>query len=177
VTGSGLNLRSVRRRVSLEEEQQPGVVSLRGFAVATTTASVFIVAKPDADSVARVVGLAAEPGWNPATSATYERYATALKESDPALHLLALYQAAIIALTGSLKEPPQSVIDARLRQFDASIPLLPKDSRNKEETPFTRARNQIAHPLDRGVTVDEAKAYAAGQLTAFRRVVVALVRR
>lgn len=166
-----------REAVHLEPEPRPGVLVVPAASMALTAGVPTITVTPSPDAVIRTKALAATPSWCPSANAAYERYASALNESDPALQFLALYQTAILALTGIAREPRQKDLDARLQAFDPSIPTLPVDERNPPETPFTRARNQLVHPLDRGVPADQARTYAANQLWTFRQVVAALVRR
>jgi hypothetical protein len=166
----------VRRAVRLEAQPHTGVGSLRGESMVRAAGTGSLQATPPPCAIQAVQQLAAAPSWDPSASRAYGRYAAALKESDPALQFLALYGAALEAIRIKGREPHQEDLDDELgRTF--GIARLPSHNRDRRETPFTRARNRLLHPVDRGVKWENAKSYAADQFIPFRKIVAALVRR
>jgi hypothetical protein len=165
-----------RREAWLDPPPTPGVVGLRGAITVSMTANAFLTVTPSPEQVRQVQELAAAQAWNPSANLVFERYAPALSEPDTASQFLALYATASLAveLMTGLDEPGQKLIDREFWRLEPSLPRLVHPDKGPE-TPFTRARNQLVHPRDRGVRFEDAKTQAAGELPGLRRAVAKLV--
>lgn len=170
-----------RAVIAFEPEPKPGVAHATAAVAMGLAADAFVTITPGLQQIERVRSIAASASWNPGASIVFERYVRALGETDQVAQFLALYEVATLAVEvhrGEDEELPQETFDAELRTLDPRIPMLQPEGRaKKNETPFTRARNRLVHPRGRGVTWEDARSYAAGQLQPFRELVAKLVAR
>lgn len=171
----------IRGLHDLKRRPIPGVVFVSGAGAICSMGEVSISVGVSAQRLQTIRDISTGPSWNPSESLAFRLFERAIREPDAALQFLALYSAMVLSLetraTGE-DEPDQEDVDAELLRLDTAIPLLrPEGDRRRkrrkprDETPFTRARNRLLHPGDRGVSWDDAKAYAASQLQAFRLLV------
>lgn len=183
-----------RGAVNLERPPTPGTIYAQAVSAIAFMGEAFAFVTPGQESMVAYAEVAADPAWRGPPNVALEMYSRALREADHVAQYLALYDAASMATEIHLnlaEAPQQREIDRALRSIDKSIPLLwwpappssapspsppPRARKPRQETPFTRARNQVAHPRERGVTWEQATADVSGKLPAFRKLVARLVR-
>lgn len=171
-----------QRRVALKRAPRPGVIEVSGAGLIMTMGSVSITMTPGPAALDDIRRLATTPSWNPTAAPAYRLFDSAMREETPALQFLGLYHAMMVAFAlpapkPGRDEPSQPALDEALTRFDPSIQFLPATEREPKETPFTRARNRLHHPIDRRISLADAAQYARGQLQHLRKVVAALLRR